>query len=419
MTTVAENELMTRVEDDAPLGRLMRENYWIPFALSDNLVAGDGPTPVRLFGENYIAFRAENGEVGFFDELCPHRRSSLALGRVEGNGIRCIYHGWKLDVSGCVVEAPTQVLRSAQFAAGVRTVHCPVHEAGGIAWVWLGGGDAPVFPDLPFSAEHGVNTRLTFSVLPCNWLQGLEGGLDSAHGTILHQSWSQRSIAKQRAASRNVEGAELALASVPLYETETTSYGMRAASLRRAGEDQTYVRVAHFFFPLVVVVPTGFPDTTQVFAFAPVDDTHHLLFFGHYGESPQKSHKDMGAVRDDVEPDPRNFVDLRGDRSNRWGQNRQLMEAGHFTGFDRDQIQEDAVVQVSMGPIVDRSKENLSSSDIAIATARRLLLEAIASAQTGTRPPGSGLAPEAVQIPHPFDATLNADESWREMQTVS
>ena len=95
------------------------------------------------------------------------------------------------------------------------------------------------------------------------------------------------------------------------------------------------------------------------------------------------------------------------------------MKAGHFTGFDRDQIQEDAVVQVSMGPIVDRSKENLSSSDVAIATARRLLLEAIASAQTGTLPPGSGLAPQAIQIPHPFDATLNAGESWREMQTVS
>ena len=166
MTTAAENELMTRVEDDAPLGRLMRENYWIPFALSDNLVVGDAPTPVRLFGENYIAFRAENGEVGFFDELCPHRRSSLALGRVEGNGIRCIYHGWKLDVSGCVVEAPTQVLRSRAVRCWGASVHCPVHEAGGIAWVWLGAADAPAFPDLPFSAEHGVNTRLTFSSYP-------------------------------------------------------------------------------------------------------------------------------------------------------------------------------------------------------------------------------------------------------------
>jgi phenylpropionate dioxygenase-like ring-hydroxylating dioxygenase large terminal subunit len=419
MTTTAENELMTRVEADAPLGRLMREHYWIPFALSSNLVAGDAPTPVRLFGDNYIAFRAENGQIGFFDELCPHRRASLALGRIEGNGVRCIYHGWKLDVSGCVVETPTQVLRAEQFAAGVRVVHCPVHEAGGIAWVWLGGADAPAFPDLPFTAEHGIHTCLTFSVLPCNWLQGLEGGLDSAHGTILHQSWIRLSIAKQKGRSINSEGAELAMASVPLYETQLTSYGMRAASLRQAGPGQTYVRVAHFFFPLVVVVPTGFPDMTQVFAFAPVDDTHHLLFFGHYGRSPQKSHKEMGVVRDDVEPDPHDFVAMRGDRSNRWGQNRELMNAGHFTGFDRDQITEDAVVEVSMGPIVDRSKENLSSSDIAVATARRLVLDALTSAQAGQLPPGTGLAREIVEIPNPFDAILDDGESWRDMEKAS
>jgi len=96
MISREENELITRVEGGAPLGRLMRENYWIPFALSENLVFGHAPTPVRLFGEDYVAFRAENGQVGFFDELCPHRRASLALGRVEGNGVRCIYHGWKL-----------------------------------------------------------------------------------------------------------------------------------------------------------------------------------------------------------------------------------------------------------------------------------------------------------------------------------
>ena len=132
---------MTRVEGDAPMGRLMRENYWLPFALSSHLVHGEAPTPVRLLGENYIAFRAEDGRIGFFDELCPHRRASLALGRIEGNGVRCIYHGWKIDVSGCVAEAPTQVTRPAQFAANVQSRHFRVHEAGGLAWVWLGGAD--------------------------------------------------------------------------------------------------------------------------------------------------------------------------------------------------------------------------------------------------------------------------------------
>ena len=147
MTTREENELMTRVEGDAPMGRLMRDNYWIPFAMSAHLVHGDAPMPVRLFGENYVAFRAEDGRVGFLDELCPHRRSSLLLGRIEGNAVRCIYHGWKIDVSGCVVECPNQALRPERFAASVHVDHFPVHEAGGLAWVWLGGAEAPPFPD--------------------------------------------------------------------------------------------------------------------------------------------------------------------------------------------------------------------------------------------------------------------------------
>ena len=146
MTTRAENDLMTRIEGDAPMGRLMRANYWMPFALSAHLVHGEAPMPVRLFGENYVAFRAEDGRIGFFDELCPHRRASLALGRIEGNGVRCIYHGWKLDVAGCVVEAPTQVARPEAFAARVPVVHFPVHESGGLAWVWLAGVEAPPFP---------------------------------------------------------------------------------------------------------------------------------------------------------------------------------------------------------------------------------------------------------------------------------
>jgi phthalate 4,5-dioxygenase len=412
MVSREENELMTRVEGDAPLGRLMRENYWIPFALSENLVAGEAPTPVRLFGANYIAFRAENGQIGFFDELCPHRRASLALGRIEGNGVRCIYHGWKMDVSGCVVEAPTQVVRAEQFAAGVRVVHFPVHEAGGIGWVWLGGAEAPAFPDLPFAAEHGVQTAITFSVLPCNWLQGLEGGIDSVHGPTLHKSFIERTASLNTV---DTERLQFTLRSAPLYEAETTPYGMRAVSLRHTGDEKTYIRMAHFFFPLVVVVPTGLPDVTQIFAYGPVDDTHHLLFFGNYGEKPLSLREVSGALVGEL-PDPRNFALLQGSRSNRWGQDRDLIRSGHWSGFGRSAIQEDTAVQVSMGPIVDRTKENLSSSDVAVAHTRRLILDAIATRQSGHLPPGSVRTPGGVRVPQPFQTVLNHGESWRELQ---
>src|SRR5262245_3544634 len=168
MITQAENELMTLVEGDAPMGRLMREHYWIPFAQSAHLEAGAGPVPVCLFGDNYVAFRAEDGRVGFLDELCPHRRASLVLARAEGNCLRCIYHGWKIDAAGCVVEAPTQQVRAERFAAGVPVVRFPVHEAGGLAWVWLGDADAPAFPELPFADEDLYRYWVT-SRVPCNW----------------------------------------------------------------------------------------------------------------------------------------------------------------------------------------------------------------------------------------------------------
>jgi phenylpropionate dioxygenase-like ring-hydroxylating dioxygenase large terminal subunit len=412
MVTRAENELMTRVEGDAPLGRLMREHTWIPFALSENLVAGDGPTLVRLLGENYVAFRAPDGRIGFLDELCPHRRASLTLARAEDNGLRCIYHGWKIDVAGCVVEAPTQVVRPERFCAAVPVEHFPVHETGGIAWVWLGGGETPPFPDLPFNDEHGLTTVMTVSELPCNWLQGLEGGIDSVHAPILHRSVIEAMLAERT--ESGTEGVRATFAAPPVYETEPASFGLRQASLRST-DDHTYVRVGHYFFPFVVVVPNGYAGATHVFCFAPVDDTHHLVFFGNYGETPLSLRDVSGALQGDL-PDPHNFAALQGDRSNRWTQDRDAMRRGHWTGFTHSAIEEDAAVQVSMGPILDRTKEHLSSSDVAVAETRRLILDTLTAYEAGQLPPGSARTPGGVLVPQPFDAMLDNGESWHDLQ---
>jgi nitrite reductase/ring-hydroxylating ferredoxin subunit len=410
MVTREENELLTRLEGDAPMGRLMREHSWIPFALSSQLVSGDSPTPVRLLGENYVAFRAEDGRVAVLDELCPHRRASLLLGRTEGNGLRCIYHGWKIDVSGCVVECPNQAVRPERFAANVRVTHFPVHEAGGLAWVWLGEGDAPPFPDLPFVGDT-VHSYWCVSRVPCNWLQGVEGTIDSAHVGVLHNTWLS-----QTAKVEGYGNISLALDQSPTYETENTPYGMRAAALRPAADGSTYVRVTEYLVPLVTVVPVGRgkPRDGSMFVFAPVDDTHHLLFYGYFADTPVKPPQELGGAAPDLVPDPSDFAGLRGDRSDRWGQDRALMAAGHFTGFGRTLLEEDVVVQTSMGPILDRTKENLCSSDVAVAHARRVLLDALRAVEAGELPPGSARASEAVRLPNAIDVLVEEGARWED-----
>jgi len=227
MTTRAENELMTRIDGDAPMGRLMRDNYWIPFAQSAHLVHGEAPMLVRLFGDNYIAFRAADGRIGLFDELCPHRRASLTLARIEGNGVRCIYHGWKVDVSGRVVECPTQTVRAEQFAASVPVVHFPVHEAGGLVWAWLGAGGPAAFPELPFADQDLYRYWVTAQV-PCNWLQGLEGSVDSVHVGMLHQTW----IAKSLSMAERTSGSPRASATFTSIASGSSLTSSRPTALR-------------------------------------------------------------------------------------------------------------------------------------------------------------------------------------------
>jgi phenylpropionate dioxygenase-like ring-hydroxylating dioxygenase large terminal subunit len=412
MTTRAENELMTRIDGDAPMGRLMRENYWIPFALSAHLVVGDGPMPVRLFGENYVAFRDAEGRIGFLDELCPHRRTSLVLARNEGDGLRCIYHGWKMDAGGCVVDCPTQVTRKEQFMKSVPVVHFPVHESGGMAWVWLGGADAPPFPDLPFGDED-LYRYWCVSRVPCNWLQGIEGSIDSVHVGTLHRTWIAE--AAKMAEHSNLQ---IALDKPPTYETQMTSYGMRAAALRETPDGGTYARITEHLMPFVSVVPVGgtMPRTGSVFVISPVDDTHHLLFFGTYGPTEMSSTppEDMAMQSRDYEPDPHDYTRLHGDLRSRWGQDRALMDAGHATGFGRSLLEEDVAVQTSMGPIVDRSTENLSSSDVAVASARRMLLDAVAGAESGALPPGSARSPDGVRLPNCLEAVVGEGEHWED-----
>ena len=408
MTSKAENELLTRVEGDAPLGRMLRENFWMPFARSESLAPGGAPQRVRLLGTNLVAFRGEDGTLGLVDELCPHRRASLALARVEGCSLRCIYHGWRTGADGSVLEVPSEGKRSGEFAAKVRVNHYRVREGGGLLWAFLGqsvqeGDEAPELPPLPFMKVPAQSRWWCRMTVDCNWLQGFEGALDSVHLNWLHQGWR-----------KDEAGMSPYPRLPPVYEIEKTGYGLRTCAVREDGGDEIHFRCAEFIAPFYAFSASRQPviaSDCSVFISVPVDDTTHMLFFGFWDEVGELTDV-SGFFPDSLDPD--NLIDDLFLPHNMWGQDREAMARGHFSGFTKSVLHEDVGVQTSMGPIVERSEENLCSTDLAIVRTREFLLEKIAAFRAEREVDGEMAAyRDFGNLPFSCIAPLGSD--WREI----
>ena len=402
MLTAADNDLLTRVEGDAPMGRLLRESYWLPFARSEGLPPGGAPQRLRLLGRDFVAFRGRDGRVGLLDERCPHRRASLALARVEDCSLRCIYHGWRLDATGAVVEVPSEGERSAEFASRVKVNRYRIHEGGGLVWAFLGSGEAPELPPLPFMRVPPESRWWSRMIVGCNWLQGFEGALDSVHLNWLHRGWNDAS-----------SGQEALTAVSPSYQIEETDYGLRTAAIRELDDERLHFRVAEFIAPFYALSasrqPT-IPSDCSVFISVPMDDASHLLFFGFWDEAGPLEDV-SGFFPDDLDLDDMfSSADTSG---NAWGQDRAAMEGGHFSGFTRSVLHEDLGVQLSMGPIVDRSEEQLCGTDLAIVRMRRQLLKRVRAAADGGAVDGS-LRAYAAARSLPFSCVAPAGADWRQ-----
>lgn len=393
MLTREQNEAITRVEGDAPMGRLIRDHSWIPACLSGTLESGGAPRRVRLLGVDYVAFRDAEHRIGFLDEGCPHRSTSLVLARNEDCALTCIFHGWRVDVTGQVVDAPTHHPNADAFAAKIRTRAYPTVEAGGLVWVWLGEDAAPPFPHFPFTELPERQVWITATPVDCNWLQGIEATLDTAHVGTLHRSYI--TAIQQKASSGTIGSALDQLA--PRYGVEVAPYGLDAIGLRPLPDGGTYVRTTRWVAPLVSLVPGNRAANVDgtIFIVSPVDDHHHVLFFGLWSNDRDLHDAQYADVPDAQRPlvgdrpfDREDFGGFSGGRDDNWGQNRAAMATGHFSGFTGNLLQEDIITQVSMGPVVDRTKEHLSSSDVAIIHARRVLLSALDRVDAGLLPFG-------------------------------
>jgi phthalate 4,5-dioxygenase oxygenase subunit len=389
MMSAAQNDRITRVGPDTPCGHLLRR-YWQPIALTDEL---EGPRPVRAvraLGQDFVLFRDEAGRLGLLDRDCPHRGADLAFGRREDGGLRCAFHGWLFDVNGQCLDTPAEP-EGSTLCTRIRQRAYPVTVRSGIVFAYLGPGEAPALPDFDCFVAPDSHTFAFKGLIGCNWLQALEVGIDPAHASYLHRFFEDGDAAQAygkqfRATS---DGSDLPMTYVlrefarPKIEVESTDHGLRLTALRRINEATMHVRVTNLYFPQAFVIPMS-AEMTITQWHVPVDDTHCYWFAIFTSFAKPVDRAAMRAQRLDSYSLP-DYLPKKG-RHNDYGFDAAEQAKATYTGMGEDINVHDQWAVESQGPIQDRTREHLASSDIAIAANRRLLMRAITAVEEGRAP---------------------------------
>ena len=393
MTTQAENELLTQVGHGTPMGALMRQ-YWVPACLSSELKADGDPLRLALLGERLVAFRDTTGQIGILDHRCPHRCASLFFGRNEEGGLRCIYHGWKFDTAGNCLDMPN-LPADQDFKEKIKARSYRSAERNGIVYVYLGERQAapPPLPMLEAMLCPQSELEIMCRQRECNWLQAMEGDLDTSHFSFLHTG----KIMAEDIDPDHLERFQFT-DRAPRYHVKRTDWGTMYAAHRPAQPGHTYYRFAHFAMPFWTLFPNG-PLSDNIIAqgWVPMDDTHTMVFtYTWTRKTPVISKLKTGEpfpLLNKLMPMLPNTTDWFGRwRSAQNSENDYLIDRAaqrsvSFSGI-AGVFSQDSAVTEGMGAIADRALENLAPSDIMIVTTRRRLIDAArALHDTGAVPP--------------------------------
>jgi phenylpropionate dioxygenase-like ring-hydroxylating dioxygenase large terminal subunit len=366
MLNAADNELLTRTGPRTPTGTYLRR-FWQPALLPAELPTPDcAPVRFRLMSEDLVAFRDTSGRVGFLAAKCPHRRASLFWGRNEEDGLRCVYHGWKFDVNGNCVDMPSEP-DASHFKDKVHALAYPARERGGIIWIYMGPAHLmPEFPDYDWCLPpNDPNQQVHKWRQESNYLQGLEGNLDSAHVSFLHR-WFGRML-------------DILVSGAPKLTAMETDFGFVYGARRPAEDGAYHWRVTPFVMPGYTVIPNRWGPGAGFFTI-PMDD-HHSWWFTIQRSAPV----DPGPPRDVyVDLIPGTFT-MTHNITNDLLIDRDQQVHVNYTGLPTNRVQ-DAAISESMGSIVDRPEEHLGTSDIAIIFMRRMLLRAVRDLANGIEP---------------------------------
>lgn len=376
MLTAAQNERLVRVGPGTPMGEVFRR-FWLPVCQLKDLEAGGAPRPVRLLGEDLLAVRAPNGDLGLTDRYCAHRGADLLYARNEESGLRCLFHGWQYASGGQCVEIPN-VAEGAHLCKRVKLKSYPVVGKGGLLWTYMGpAGQEPPFPNLPWLAKGEDHWSGSFIQVESegNYFQHVEGLCDGSHVGFLHAN-----LQGGGGGSRFVQSAAFSDRTPTWAHLEDTDYGAALAMERQAGGGKRNLRLNQFVLPFTVEVPTPPPyDVGSWQTNVPIDDENTMfLYTSWYDPSTLTELRARVGDRSYESPEfiPGTYKPVL-NRGNAYGQDRGVFMKEHsFSGMRNLRIEDMAVAEhVRGGAIADRSVETLVPSDRAIVKVRSRLLK--------------------------------------------
>lgn len=418
MLSREENELLTRIGPGTPMGTFMRQ-YWLPLLQSEDLQADGPPVRVKHLGEDLVAFRATSGQVGLLAEHCPHRGASLFFGRNEEAAIRCVYHGWKFDAQGNCLDMPNEPAES-DLKQRVKAVAYACQERNGVIWAYLGPRAKP--PPLPEFEGHLVpqtHRYVARSMRECNWLQAIEGDVDSSHISFLHSTFGPVKFASKDFEYRHRDKQ-------PVFRVQSTDYGAIYGARRTVDETSFHWRLAMYLFPTHVIIPPNYPNRLQLISWQPLDD-YHTMWWGLTWDPTAPLPEELrrrkmpgilpGFGRDEHlshnEPsDPLRRWLPAGSLDNDYLIDYQAQKTIRYSGVPTFHLQDKAITE-SMGVVADRTAEHLVASDAMVIQIRRRMLGALkAFMEVGQTPPGVD-EPEWYRL-RTAAVVLPKDEDWLE-----
>lgn len=382
------NELLTQTGPDAPMGQMFRK-YWIPALLAEELPENDcAPVRVKLLSERLIAFRDSDGKLGLMDEFCAHRGVSLWFGRNEEGGLRCPYHGWKYDTNGQCVDVPSEP-KDSGFCEKIKLQAYPLVEIGDILWTYMGPKEEqPPYPEFEFATVPSNQTFTSKRFQECNWLQAMEGGIDSSHVSFLHSGNLNTDPLFKGARGNQYNIAD----KMPFFEVVKHEGGLYVGARRNAEEGNYYWRITPWVMPCFTMVPPRGDHPIHGHFWIPIDDENCWAWSFDYHPTRALTDVEMEALKAGkgvhCEYVPGTYIP-KANKTNDYLMDRQAQKEGRtYSGVEGIAIQ-DSSLQESMGPIVDRTKENLVSTDNGVIMARQMLRKAVTALRDkGVTPPG-------------------------------